>query len=557
VSEIMSGESDLLATEMRQAVAHHAQGRFSEAESIYRRVLSRDPGHAGALHGLGVLAYQTGHARDAVRLLERALQHRPDSADSLNALGLALRDTGQPQDAAAAHRRAMLLKPLEPAGFTHLGLALRDMGQLADAEAACRQAIALAPDKAVSHNNLATVLMRAGRFDDAASALHEALRLQPDFLKAMNNLGTTRLWAGRPADAVVEYDRALRLAPQYPEVRWHRAIALLTLGDWQRGWPEYQWRWRCADYRALRYQFPRPVWDGSPLAGKRILLTHEQGLGDSIQFVRYAPLLAQRGARVLLLCQPELTRLFTGVDGVERVIAAPSPSTGSGVQSALTPGGEGTATSWPPPELHGFPFDAYLPLLSLPLRFATTPRSLPAAVPYLFANDAEHEKWRVRLEAHGRKEKPATRRVGLVWAGRPIPDPLRTCGLQALAPLAAVPGVRFISLQVGAPAAEADHPPAGMDIDNFSNELTDFTETAALIANLDLVITIDSAVAHLAGALGRPTWTLLPHVADWRWLQGRDDTPWYPTMRLFRQPHRGDWATVAARVAKELAIFVK
>jgi len=546
----MSDNADRLAVEMRQAVAEHAKGRLIEAGAIYRRILGCDPDHAGALHGLGVVAYQSGHAREALRLLERALQHRPDSVDSLNAMGLAFRNLGQPQQALEMHRRATRLKPLEAAGFTHLGLALRDLGQWADAEAACRHAIALAPHDPLLLNNLGTVLMRAGRFDDAVAAFREVLRRCPDHLKAMNNLGTTCLWAGRPADAVVEYDRALRLAPQHPEVRWHRSIALLTLGDWQRGWPEYEWRWRCADYRDLCHRFPRPAWNGSPLAGKRILLTHEQGLGDSIQFIRYAPLLAQRGARVLLLCQPELTRLFAGVAGVERVIpaaaAAPDPA-------ATVAPGRAAAPALLPPELRDLPFDLHLPLLTLPLRFATTPQTVPAPAAYLFPDDALREKWRRRLEATAGVKPPTTRRVGLAWAGRPIPDPLRTCGLPALAPLAAVPGVRFVSLQVGAPAAEADHPPAGMSLDNFSGELTDFTETAALIANLDLVITIDSAVAHLAGAMGRPTWTLLPHVADWRWLLDREDTPWYPTMRLFRQPRRGDWTTVAARVAEELA----
>ncbi len=319
----MSGEPELLQTEMRQAVAEHAQGRFMEAEKIYRRILGREPDHPGALQGLGVIAYQSGHAREALRLLERAVHRRPDSTDTLNALGVVLRDLGQPREALKVHRRATELKPLEAAGFTHVGLALRNLGQLDDAEAACRRAIALAPDNPLLHNNLGTVLMRAGRFEEAAAVFREALRGRPDYVKAMNNLGTTWLWAGRPADAVVEYDRALRLAPQYPEVRWHRAIALLTLGQWQQGWPQYEWRWSCSEYRPLRRQFPRAAWDGSPLEGKTILLTHEQGLGDSIQFVRYAPLVAQRGGRVWLLCQPELTRLFAGVGGVERVITAP------------------------------------------------------------------------------------------------------------------------------------------------------------------------------------------------------------------------------------------
>ncbi|HET6248507.1 MAG TPA: tetratricopeptide repeat protein [Tepidisphaeraceae bacterium] len=518
----------------QQAIANHAAGRLSEAEANYRWLISRNPRDAAALHGLGVVAYQTGHIGDAIGLLDRSLQMRPDFSETLNALGLALRDARQLDRAIAAHRRATEVKPLDAAGFTHLGLALRDMGLMGEAEHACRHAIALDPENPLPWNNLGTVCMRAGKYEEAEGALKEALRRRPEYVKALNNLGTTQLSVGRAAAAVATYDRALQIAPNYAEVHWHRSIALLTLGDWERGWAEYEWRWNCAEYQKLRHVLPQPLWDGSNPAGKTILLTPEQGLGDSIQFVRYVALLARRGARVWVACQPELVGLFANLAGADRVIDV----------NALA-GGELGESAW----------DWHLPLLSLPLRFATRPETVPSARAYLFADAGKAGKWRQRLQVSA-SAGTNVKRVGLVWAGRAIPDPLRTCGLAALAPLAEVMGVRFISVQVGDAAAEANNPPAGMRIDNFSDALSDFTETAGLIANLDMIITIDSAVAHLAGALGCPSWTLLRDVADWRWLERRQDTPWYPTMRLFRQERRGDWASVAARVAGELRTWL-
>jgi hypothetical protein len=355
------------------------------------------------------------------------------------------------------------------------------------------------------------------------------------------------LWSGQHTEALAAYDRALALNPDYAQVHFHRSTALLALGDWERGWAEYEWRWACQEYRPLAYRPPRPVWDGSDPSGKTILLTPEQGLGDTIQFVRYVPLLAARGARVLLLCQPELAQLLSGLEGAARVVPAVAGAAADPIRGRPLP-----------PALRDASFDYHLPLLSLPHRFGTTVSSAPAAMPYLRAEPEKVEAWRHRFARDNEAAeapRPA-RRIGLVWAtNRSFPDPGRSCGLEVLRPLgdaASALGIRLYSLQVGAAATDAHRAPAGMTVTDLSDVLKDFSDTAAVMANLDLVITIDTVTAHLAGALARPTWVLLKHAAEWRWMTNRDDSPWYPTMRLMRQPSPDDWAGLAIGVAEEL-----
>ena len=299
------------------------------------------------------------------------------------------------------------------------------------------------------------------------------------------------------------------------------ALALLLQGRFAEGWEAYESR-RQIRRIARDPGFVQPFWDGSPLGGRRILLTSEQGFGDTIQFVRYAPLVAARGGRVLLQCKPELKRLLAGQCGIEQVV---------------TPGDATPA------------FDVWCLLMSLPHLLGTTLQTIPAQVPYLTPDPHLIDKWGKRT-AH----EPAGLKVGLVWAGgaHNKNDRVRSLSLGALAPLAQVPGVRFYSLQKGAASDQARTPPAGMEMTDWTPELADFADTAALVANLDLVISVDTAVAHLAGAIGKPVWVLLPLSPDFRWLLNRDDSPWYPTVRLFRQPTRGDWASVIERVRRAL-----
>jgi len=302
---------------------------------------------------------------------------------------------------------------------------------------------------------------------------------------------------------------------------------LLLQGDFKRGWQEHEWRWKCRDYPSPQRNFAQPLWDGSALERRTLLLHTEQGLGDAIQFIRYLPLVAQRGGKIIIECQAELRRLFqTMLEKCPIVVRGdPLPA-----------------------------FDLHCPLLSLPLIFGTTLENIPQTVPYLHADAQDVKKWRERLDEHSPHLK-----MGLVWAGSPTNknDRSRSIKLQSLAPLGQVPGVRLLSLQKGAAAAEAKTPPMGMELVDYTQELTDFADTAALIANLDLLISVDTAVVHLAGAMGKLVWTLLPFSPDWRWLLERENSPWYPTMRLFRQQVIGDWDNVITRVASALQLWTK
>jgi hypothetical protein len=300
-------------------------------------------------------------------------------------------------------------------------------------------------------------------------------------------------------------------------------MAWLLLGDYERGWAEYEWRWRTGEMHLP--SFAQPRWDGAPLGGRTVLLYAEQGLGDALQFVRYAPLVRQRGGRVIVACRAPLLRLLAGCAGIDRLAD----------QAGDLPA-----------------FDVYAPLLSLPHLLGTTLATVPAAVPYLHADPALVERWRGELAAG-----PAFR-VGIGWQGSPLhpADRRRSVPVSFFRPLAAVPGVRLYSLQKGTGAEQLGGPHGRFPAEDLSPRLADFADTAAVMKNLDLVITVDTALAHLAGALGLPVWVALPFAPDWRWLTGRDDSPWYPTARLFRQPRAGAWAEVFGALAAELRRLV-
>ena len=295
---------------------------------------------------------------------------------------------------------------------------------------------------------------------------------------------------------------------------------LLLQGRYAEGWQEYEWRWRKSDFTSPCRHTDIPLWDGSPLLGRTILLHAEQGFGDAIQFARYAPLVAQRGGTVVVECHPQLVQLIQTIDGIQTVVpfGAPLP-----------------------------PFNCQAPLLSLPRIFETTLQSIPSRCPYMAVRDEYLKKWAALISTHS-----ASLRVGLVWAGKSYPDPLRSCRLAELAPLALLHNVTFYSLQLGAGSEQAASPPSGMTLIDLTDQIHDFANTAALIDQLDLVIGIDTAVAHLAGALGKPVLLLLPFAPDWRWLLHRSDSPWYPTMRIFRQKQPGDWSDAILNVQAAL-----
>ena len=438
--------------------------------------------------------------------------------DGLVRAALAEQEAGRFDDAERLYYRALALDPASAQLHNNLGNVLRGAGRLEGALAAYRSALALDPALAEAHFNLGLVTLQRGDAPGARQCFREAVLQRPSFADAHLNLGFLLEEEGDHAGATAAYRDAIAADPELTEAHVNLGMQLLLSGQLAEGWPEYEWRLRYPEYGAGSAGVQR--WDGAPLGGRTILLDAEQGYGDTIQFLRYAPLVAERGGRVIVRCAPELAALAAHAAGVQQVVA------------------RGAA----PPA-----FDVHCPLPSLPLVLGTRLESIPAQVPYLHADAGRAALWQARLAG------PACK-VGLVWSSQSKhrTAPAKSIPLAALAPLAGVAGVRFYSLQKGEAAREAQRAPAGMQLEDLGGELRDFSDTAAVVANLDLVISVDTAAAHLAGAMGRPAWTLLKHAPDWRWLLARADCPWYPTMRLFRQQRPAAWNPVIEEVALAL-----
>jgi tetratricopeptide (TPR) repeat protein len=536
------------------ALQCHQSGQLTEAEQFYRQVLAADPHNADSLHLLGLLAYQTGRVDVALGLLHQAIAAAPDTALFHTNLGVVQQAAGRVDDAIASYRCAAALGPDLADAHKNLGTALLEQGALDAAEACFRTALALRPDYPEACHNLASLLVRQKRMLEAADcyrlltagdpnnaeahlnlaevllalqqplaaipSYRSALALRPDWSEALIRLGTAHNLLAQHEDAIRCFQAATRLRPTDAEAHTSLAIALLSAGDLAAAWPEYEWRWQLKPPVDARRSFAGPLWRGEPAAGKTLLVHAEQGFGDTLQFCRYVPLLHQRGLRVILEAPAPLLRLLRSLPGVAHLA-----TTGDAL-----PG-----------------FDLRCPMLSLPLAFGTTLANIPSATRYLEADASEVAAWSARLAA----DAPGGLRVGLVWAGNPEHecDPRRSLAPGRLAPLAAVPNVRFICLQeTGFPRAD-DFP-----LIDYMEEISDFAATAALVANLDLVVTVDTAIVHLAGALGKPVWLLTRFDACWRWLTGRRDSPWYPALRIFRQPSPGDWDSVIAEVARALRL---
>jgi len=545
------------------ALDHHRAGRLGEAEQIYGQILSADANDLGALQLRGTLALQKRDYPGAVEFLSRTLALHPNNAEARINLGLALAGSGSPEEAIVQYRAALEINPRLALAYNHMGLALRAIGQGEQALGAHRQAVALAPDDANMRYNLGLALERQRRFDEAIEAYDQALALRPKFVEAMHNRGTALTaragpgdtqtaigaleqalsWranyapalsnlgialadAGRLGEAVAAGRKAIATGPATSQMHWHLALATLKSGDLPEGFREYEWRWQTPEIHAPPRPFSQPHWDGSELGSGRLLIYSEQGIGDTLQFVRYVPMLADFGGQIILECQQHLCRLLAGVAGVQSVVAQGQPL----------------------PE-----FDVHCPLMTLPLLFGTTMQTIPAEVPYLPPDAALVQQWRDRLA-----QIPGIK-VGINWAGNPnfINDRRRSTRLATFGPVAAAArdrGMTLVSLRKGS-AESGGGAGAGFDLVDFTNELNDFADTAALMANLDLVISTDAAVPHLAGALAKPVWTLLSTTCDWRWFTNRLDSPWYPTMRLFRQDQPDDWSAPVARMAEALRAF--
>jgi tetratricopeptide (TPR) repeat protein len=498
-------------------------GRYEDARLSFHRCLDLQPDHADAHFNLGIACSEGRRPDEAIAAYRRALALNPDRAETLYNIGIVCHEGGRLDEAVAAYRRTLELKPNFPEARNNLGIALKDQNALEAAADQFEKALALRSDYADALYNLGSVRHEQHRVAEALAAYRAALAIRPDYYKAWNNLAKAHQDLGDIAAAMDGYRRALSIKPDYAEARFNLATARLLKGEYLEAWSDYEWRFQRSDWRRVyprRYDKPR--WNGESLAGRTLLVHCEQGFGDMLQFARYVPMVKARGGTVILETRRALLRLFESLQGVDRLVLF--------------------SRDHPP----AVDFDSYVPLLSLPGIFRTSLDTIPAQVPYLKAEPSKVEQWRHRIAGQDL-------RVGLVWAGTAT-DPRRASPLAWFAPLASIEGIRIFGLQKG-PAADlldAEGPPRGMRIDNIGRELEDFSDTAAAVENLDVLVTIDTSVAHLAGAMGKPVYLLLPDVPDWRWMLNRDDSLWYPTMRLFRQETAGDWGPPLTRIARRL-----
>ncbi len=581
-----------VARQLEMAIELHGSGRLQEAADLYQQILEAHPDHGDALNLLGVIHHAAGRMENAILLIRKAIEISPDFFAPYVNLGNALQATGQLDEAVDAFEKGLSLNPDDPAAacnmasalnalgrhdeaaaaaraalarapdfvqaMINLGNALEALGQADEAARAYRRALAHDPDNAMAHHNLGSVLLGTGdapgavahceravlgdpeapekhynlgnamqaqdRMDKAIDSFLNVVQLDAGHADAHSNLGAALQFLGRTEEAICAFRRALALQPENAEAHWNLSLALIKNGDYQEGWREYEWRLRTPALAGPRHSFETVEWTGEPLAGKRLLIEAEQGFGDAIQFARYAPRLAKgMGADVIMECRPGLERLLGTVDGVSQVVA------------------RGDAL----PD-----HDFHVPLLNLPHRLDTRLDTVPADIPYISVPEGAAADPRIAA-AKGL-------RVGIVWAGSPtrMDNARRSADPALFEPLFGLAGVTFFSLQVG-DAGRAIKPYLDGDtVIDLAGGLSDFADTAAQVAALDLVITVDTALLHLTGALGKPVWGLMSYPVGFMWMEGRDDSPWYPTLRLFRPAAPGDWASVFDPVKEELAALI-
>ena len=550
----MLGGDPIRASRLQAARTLQAQHQHAQAAALCEPLLAGAPQDFDVLLLLGVLKAQTQQLDQSVDLLCRAIEVRPDSFAAYYALGYAmcklqqfaagvecfdqclalnpgyaeaacdrgsaLVELGQHQAALESYKLAIALRPAYSEAWSNQGNALLALGQTDAAIASFNHALTLNPQAAATYLNLGNGYQAAGEAALALSSYDQAVALQPNYLIALANRCGPLKQQHRLDEAVASCNQALALDPQHADTYWNRGLALLLQGHLRQGFADYHWRWKREAFAPIKRNFHQPLWLGdTPVRGKTVLLHAEQGLGDSLQFVRYAQALADLGARVVLEAEPALFELFGTLPGVDQLVRQGQPLPA---------------------------FDLHCPLLSLPLAMGTELDSIPGPVPYLRASPERQAPWRDRLGPHHGL------RVGLVWSGSPThqDDHNRSIALAAL--LAHLPeGPQYVSLQKDVrPSDQAALQTQGLL--HFGPQLQSFSDTAALCACLDLVISVDTSVAHLSGALGQRTWVLLPHLPDWRWLMQRSDSPWYPSARLYRQAQARDWSAPLAQLALDL-----
>lgn len=582
------------AATLEHATRHHQSGHLREAEQLYHLVLQSNPDNSAALHSLGIIVHQTGNHDTAIELINKAIANNPQIPQYHNTLGLIFEALVQYEQAVLAYNQAVSIRPDYAEAYHNMAIALQSQGQYVAAVEKCKQAVStrpdyaeayntmafslekqkryteamenykqalqLKPDYAEAYNHLGFILNKQGRhaeaienykhalqvdpnyaevysnlgvalkeqeqFAEAIKNFEQALRIDPDFTEAYYNLANSLRDEGQCAEAVDNYKHAIRLKPDYGEAHWNMSLTNLLSGNFIEGWKGYRWR-RNIDLKILigRHYTDKPRWDGTPFNGKRLFVHYEQGLGDNIQFVRYLPMIKARGGTVIFETLKPLIALLRDFPGVDQIVEN-------------HPDGKPSVD-----------FDIYTSLLDMPNIFGTTLDTIPVDIPYIHADPVKAKYWQNKLAGPYFK-------VGIVWAGSPTHgnDRYRSCKLKHFTPLTAIENVCLFGLQKGKAATQMDEMAGTLPIVNISKEFEDFTDTAAAIGNLDLVISVDTSVLHLAGAMGKPTWALLPYAPEWRWMLNRQDSPWYPTMKLFRQKAWGQWEPVFNQVAQELKI---
>jgi tetratricopeptide (TPR) repeat protein len=524
----VAAQPDHVEAHLGRGAVLQALRRFDEALGCYDAVIRLRPDYGAAHHNRGLILSELGRHQDALASHEQAVRLQPNDPDTHFQHGNLLRQVGRPGDALASYERAIALRPAHAEAWSNRGALLRGFGEYDEALASQEKAIALRPDYAEAHTNRGATLREMARTQEALRAFDQAIALNPGLAEVCSNRAVVLMEMKRFEEAQASLEKAIALKPDLPGAFWNLGLLNLTLGRYEEGWRLFEWRKRLEHAIGDR-PVPRPLWTGAePLEGRSIFLHWEQGYGDTIQFCRYVPIVRALGATVILSVQEPLRTLIARMDPAVPVLG--------------------------PIDMPD-PVDYHCPMMSLPHALGTTLETIPDAIPYLLADEEKVAAWRARLaEAVGLK-------VGLVWAGGAreemphlmMADARRSITLSAYAPLAAVPNVTFVSLQKGPPAAQSAQPPRRMVLRDWTGELHDFDDTAALVQALDLVITVDTAVAHVAGALGKPVWVLSRFDNCWRWLEDRSDSPWYPTARVFRQKVMGQWAPVIDAVAEALA----
>jgi tetratricopeptide (TPR) repeat protein len=513
-----------LSRMLRRAERAREQGELGKAERFYTALLAHQPDNFDALHGLGQIHFQYGRLEVALGYFQAALRSDLTRDDGFASLGLVFHTLRDFERALVSYDEGLRLQPDNGELLNRRGVTLLELKRPGEALASFDSLLAAAPANVDALGNRGNALLKLNRVAEALAAYDEALQLAPKNAQLLTNRAVALRRLDRPQEALMSVASALTSQPDFAPARFVESVARLTLGDFAAGWRCYEARWQVGWLASQRRDFAAPLWLGKEsLAGKTILLHAEQGLGDTIQFVRYAPLLAARGATVILEVQQPLVRLLAGWPGATVVVGRGGPL----------------------PR-----YDYHCPLLSLPLACSTALETIPADIPYIAPADADVRAWRARLPLR----RP---RIGLVWSGERSHDNdlNRSMRLATLEPLFDLSDIAFVSLQHEVRDEDAGLLQGRSDVQAIGAEFKDFADTAAVLALLDAVIAVDTAVAHLAGAMGKPLFLLLPFAADFRWLRERNDSPWYPTARLLRQPQFGDWDGVVKLLRQELAQF--